>query len=72
MSTTERDFVRGATWEGMLVYMGRSSFSPSLSGDMEKSLDLLPQEYPQYGTGDFRYPAYLVKLSDGSRITEDC
>ncbi|MCR2823024.1 alpha-galactosidase [Lederbergia panacisoli] len=33
-------------------------------------LDGLPQEYPQYGTGDFRSPAYQVQLADGSRITE--
>ncbi|GIP49278.1 alpha-galactosidase [Paenibacillus sp. J53TS2] len=33
-------------------------------------LDRLPQEYPQYGTGDFRSPAYQVRLGDGSRITE--
>lgn len=33
-------------------------------------LDRLPQEYPQYGTGDFRYPAYQAKLGDGTRITE--
>lgn len=33
-------------------------------------LDRLPQEYPQYGTGDFRIPAYQVKLEDGTRITE--
>lgn len=34
------------------------------------SLDMIPQEYPQYGTGDFREPAYQVQLTDGSRITE--
>ncbi|MHA6534056.1 alpha-galactosidase [Paenibacillus sp. BAC0078] len=34
------------------------------------SLDRLPQEYPQYGTGDFRVPAYQAKLEDGTRITE--
>jgi alpha-galactosidase len=34
------------------------------------SIDRLPQEYPQYGTGDFRNPAYQVRLEDGSRITE--
>ncbi|MDH6430088.1 alpha-galactosidase [Paenibacillus odorifer] len=33
-------------------------------------LDRLPQEYPQYGTGDFRTPAYQVRLEDGTRITE--
>jgi alpha-galactosidase len=38
--------------------------------DKHTGLDRLPQEYPQYGTGDFRYPAYQVKLEDGTRITE--
>lgn len=33
-------------------------------------LDRLPQEYPQYGSGDFRNPAYQVRLEDGTRITE--
>ncbi|MCL6456966.1 MAG: alpha-galactosidase [Gorillibacterium sp.] len=34
------------------------------------SLDRLPQEYPQYGSGDFRSPAYQLQLADGTRITE--
>lgn len=34
------------------------------------ALDRLPQEYPQYGTGDFRVPAYQAKLEDGTRISE--
>lgn len=34
-------------------------------------LDRLPQEYPQYGSGDHRSPSYQVQLvDDGSRITE--
>ncbi|MCR2806300.1 alpha-galactosidase [Paenibacillus soyae] len=33
-------------------------------------LDTTPQEFPQYGSGDFRSPAYQVQLEDGSRITE--
>ncbi|CAH1190393.1 Alpha-galactosidase AgaA [Paenibacillus auburnensis] len=33
-------------------------------------LDRLPQEYPQYGSGDFRNPVYQVELEDGTRITE--
>lgn len=37
---------------------------------MGAGLDRLPQEYPQYGTGDFRNPAYQVQLADGTRITE--
>lgn len=36
------------------------------------NLDQIPQEYPQYGSGDFRSPAYQVQLEDGSRITELC
>lgn len=35
-----------------------------------QNLDLIPQEYPQYGSGDFREPAYQVQLTDGTRITE--
>lgn len=27
-------------------------------------LDRLPQEYPQYGSGDFRNPAYQVELEE--------
>lgn len=33
-------------------------------------IDRLPQEYPQYGSGDFRSPAYQVQLEDGSRVSE--
>ena len=36
----------------------------------QTNLDLIAQEYPQYGSGDFRSPAYQVQLTDGSRITE--
>ena len=32
----------------------------------EYSLDLLPQEYPSFGTGDYRSPALIVKNADGS------
>lgn len=51
--------------------MERSSFCPNpVAEDYSISLDTLPQEYPQYGTSDFREPAYQVQLEDGSRITE--
>ncbi|SET88121.1 alpha-galactosidase [Paenibacillus sp. NFR01] len=33
-------------------------------------IDRLPQEYPQYGSGDFRVPAYQAELTDGTRVTE--
>ncbi|KSU82091.1 alpha-galactosidase [Fictibacillus enclensis] len=38
--------------------------------DRTFSLDTLPQEYPQYGTTDFRKPAYHVQLENGSTVTD--
>ncbi|WP_339303966.1 alpha-galactosidase [Paenibacillus sp. FSL H8-0317] len=59
----------------LLVYWGQRL---SEKGNLEKlvpglektELGSMPHEYPQYGTGDFRSPAYQVLLEDGSRITE--
>ena len=34
------------------------------------SLDVLPQEYPAYGHGDYRLPAYEVRLANGTTVTE--
>ncbi|MCT2196925.1 alpha-galactosidase [Paenibacillus sp. p3-SID1389] len=56
--------------EHLLMLQERGSFSPNPLEDKRISLDTLPQEYPQYGTSDFRHPAYQVQLEDGSRITE--
>ncbi|KWX80455.1 alpha-galactosidase [Paenibacillus riograndensis] len=56
---------------GVLELRERSSFSPiPLLSNPSLSLDALPQEYPQYGTSDFRRPAYQVLLADGTRTTE--
>ncbi|MGF9911822.1 alpha-galactosidase [Paenibacillus ehimensis] len=57
------------------LYWGRklthdSSLSRFLDYPKQAWIDRLPQEYPQYGSGDFRHPAYQVQLEDGSRITE--
>lgn len=38
-------------------------------GDLEFSLDLLKQEYPSYGSTDFREPAFQILQENGSRIT---
>ncbi|MFD0698846.1 alpha-galactosidase [Paenibacillus sp. GCM10027628] len=58
-------------YSGTVSLLERSSFSPNpVVTDKRISLDTLPQEYPQYGTSDFRNPAYQVQLADGSRITE--
>ncbi|MBO2945886.1 alpha-galactosidase [Paenibacillus sp. F411] len=62
---------QGSNLGGMLKYELRSSFTPNtVPDDKTISLDTLPQEYPQYGSSDFRSPGYQVKLENGSRITE--
>ncbi|CRK82320.1 alpha-galactosidase [Neobacillus massiliamazoniensis] len=54
----------------ILTFKGRA-FSPTTeSGDKNFSLDTLPQEYPAFGNGDFRNPAYQLRAPDGSTITE--
>ncbi|QMV44193.1 alpha-galactosidase [Cohnella cholangitidis] len=63
--------VSDAPWEGMLDFQERASFSPNpFPEDRTVSFDTLPQEYPAYGTSDFRHPAYQIQLEDGSTITE--
>lgn len=39
-------------------------------GDMNFSLEQTKQEYPSYGTTDFREPAFQVLQENGSRITD--
>ncbi|MCA1023805.1 alpha-galactosidase [Halobacillus litoralis] len=39
-------------------------------GDMNFSLDQTKQEYPVYGTTDYREPALHIEQADGSRITD--
>lgn len=54
----------------ILIYKSRA-FSPTTEpGDPKFSLDTLPQEYPAFGNGDFRLPAYQLRTRDGSTITE--
>ncbi|HTG67679.1 MAG TPA: alpha-galactosidase [Candidatus Udaeobacter sp.] len=57
------------------VYWGKKlhdngNLTGLLNTQKNTGLDRLPQEYPQYGSGDFRCPAYQVQLTDGSRISE--
>ncbi|MCL6457927.1 MAG: alpha-galactosidase, partial [Gorillibacterium sp.] len=52
-------------------YRGRPSFSPVPFADKQLlSFDAVPFEYPGYGSGDFRHPAYQVELPNGSTVTE--
>ena len=48
----------------------RSMVINPIEGDVTFSSELLKQEYPAYGKGDFREPAYQILQLDGSRITE--
>lgn len=63
--------LRNASWPGGLTLQERASFSPTPNPDKPSlSLDALLQEYPGYGSGDFRSPAYQYALSDGTTVAE--
>ncbi|WP_160724336.1 alpha-galactosidase [Bacillus sp. USDA818B3_A] len=54
----------------ILSFKGRA-FSPANEPtDPRFSLDTLPQEYPAFGNGDFRTPAYQFQCPDGTTVTE--
>ncbi len=42
----------------------------SIRGDLDFSMEVLKQEYPSYGTGDYRDPAYEILQNNGSSITD--
>ena len=42
----------------------------TFENNLDFSLDVLRQEYPAYGAGDYREPAYQLRMGDGSRITD--
>jgi alpha-galactosidase len=63
--------VRNISAEEALVLVERCSFSPNPNRSNKLlSLDTLPQEYPSYGSTDFRTPAYELQLENGSTVTE--
>ncbi len=43
--------------------------SNMFEGDHTSSLEHIRQEYPSYGTTDFRFPAHAILQEDGSHIT---
>ncbi|MCL6590922.1 MAG: alpha-galactosidase [Firmicutes bacterium] len=54
-----------------LLRFGERPFAPApVPENQGFSLDTLPQEYPGYGTSDFRGPAYQVQLENGATVTE--
>jgi alpha-galactosidase len=63
--------VRGASLDKLPQYR-RVTFTPETPcpNGYIGSLDNLPQEYPSYGTADFRSPAFQVQLADGSTVSD--
>lgn len=52
------------------IWSGRVDMSTMVFDDNENfSLDVTLQEYPSYGTSDFRQPAVQILQENGSRIT---
>ncbi|WP_280769607.1 alpha-galactosidase [Salipaludibacillus daqingensis] len=47
----------------------RAGMSCVFEGDLSFSLDILRQEYPAYGSTDYREPAYQILQENGSRTT---
>lgn len=47
----------------------RALAASAFEDDHNFSLQYIMQEYPSYGTTDFRYPAFEVKQENGSRIS---
>jgi alpha-galactosidase len=63
--------IREGQLASIIQYRERASFSPNpFPENRSISLDTLPLEYPAYGSGDFRHPAYQVQLPNGTTITE--
>ena len=55
------DYLLECAYRPMSAYM--------YEGEYEFSLEHIKQEYPSYGTTDFKYPAYEIIQNNGSRIT---
>ena len=47
------------------------SVTPTLTeAQADVTMSMIKQEYPSYGHGDFRYPAYQVTYDNGARMSE--
>ena len=47
-----------------------NNFSPSYMDWKNSCLNAIPQEYAIFGRGDYRTPSVLIKIQNGSRITD--
>ena len=56
---------------GILIeYAGRDMTPNCFEGNYRFSLEHLKQEYPSYGSGDMRYPAFELEQKNGSRTVD--
>lgn len=58
------------SFEHMLELRVRSMAPCYYEDDRTFSMEHIKQEYPSYGHGDMRHPAYEILQSDGSRLSE--
>jgi len=63
--------LRAEGFRGDIQSVERCSFHPNfIAEDRTFSFDTLTQEYPAYGTGDYREPAIEVRLANGTTVTD--
>ena len=60
---------RCASFSHLYTTEPKATASCVFEGDIAFSLDTLKQEYPAYGTSDYREPAFQIEQENGSRIT---
>ena len=58
------------SFQHLIEYSMRDMAPCTYEGDRTFFMEYLKQEYPSYGHGDMREPAYEILQEDGSRITE--
>ena len=55
---------------GHLLEFAHRDMAPCVyENDTTFSLEHVRQEYPAFGTGDMRYPAYGIRRENGSRVS---
>lgn len=57
------------SFQHLFQEQSRAGMSCVFEGDLSFSLDILKQEYPAYGSTDYREPAYQILQENGSRTT---
>lgn len=61
---------QGRNYSYLLDFKHRPMTTYREEGDLLYSLEHVQQEFPEYGTTDFRHPAISLKQENGSRITD--